>query len=165
MWRPSWWDGDVDSLGECGVGTQQRFRSPRNGNGIFWYSFAVGSVTVVTLSSEHDLSPDSPQGEFLARELAAVNRSVTPWLIVSLHRMMYSLTVRRGMGRRIATTLPHTTNPTLQTSPIPSFSGQRAGAAGRVPRAVRRCLLPRARGPCDDGPRAFFGKDLRGLQL
>jgi len=165
MWRPSWWDGDVDSLGECGVGTQQRFRSPRNGNGIFWYSFAVGSVTVVTLSSEHDLSPDSPQGEFLARELAAVNRSVTPWLIVSLHRMMYSLTVRRGMGRRIATTLPHTTNPTLQTSPIPPFSGQRAGAAGRVPRAVGRCLLPRARIPGDDGTRAQFATNVRGLQL
>ena len=92
MWRPSWWDGDVDSLGECGVGTQQRFRSTQNGNGIFWYSFAVGSVTRITLSSEHDLAPGSPQGDFLARELAAVNRSVTPWLVVSLHRMMYSLT-------------------------------------------------------------------------
>ena len=91
-WKPSWWDGDVDSLGECGVGTQQRFRSPLNGNGIFWYSFAVGSATIITLSSEHDLAPGSPQGEFLARQLAAVNRSLTPWLVVSLHRMMYSLT-------------------------------------------------------------------------
>ena len=92
MWRPKWWDGAVDSLGECGVGTQQRFRSPPNGNGIFWYSFATGSVTIVTLSSEHDLSPGSPQGDFLERTLASVDRSVTPWLVVSLHRMMYSLT-------------------------------------------------------------------------
>ena len=92
MWRPVWWDGDVDSLGECGVGTQQRFRGPRNGNGIFWYSFSVGSMTLVTLSSEHDLSPDSPQGAFLERTLAAVNRSLTPWVIVSQHREMYSLT-------------------------------------------------------------------------
>ena len=92
MWRPAWWDGDVDSLGECGVGTEQRFRAPANGNKIFWYSFATGSATVVMLSSEHDLAPGSPQGAFLAATLAAVDRSVTPWLIVSLHREMYSLT-------------------------------------------------------------------------
>lgn len=92
MWRPTWWDGDVDSLGECGVGTEQRFRSPANGNRIFWYSFATGSATVVMLSSEHDLSPGSPQGTFLEDTLAAVNRSLTPWVIVSQHRQMYSLT-------------------------------------------------------------------------
>ena len=92
MWKPSWWDGDVDSLGECGVGTVQRFRSPRGGNAIFWYAFSVGSLTLVTLSSEHDLSPGSPQGDFLERTLAAVNRSQTPWLVVSQHREMYSLT-------------------------------------------------------------------------
>jgi hypothetical protein len=92
MWRPSWWDGDVDSLGECGVGTDQRFRSLRNGNRIFWYSLQTGSLTLITLSSEHDLSPGSPQGEWLALTLASVNRSATPWVAVSLHRMMYSLT-------------------------------------------------------------------------
>ena len=43
-WHPSWWDGLVDSEGECGVGTFARFRSPgsnggANGNAIFWYSW------------------------------------------------------------------------------------------------------------------------------
>jgi len=28
----AWFDGDVDSLGECGVGTDQRFRAPLNGS-------------------------------------------------------------------------------------------------------------------------------------
>lgn len=92
MWRPAWWDGDVDSLGECGVGTDQRFRAPANGNRIFWYWFATGPATVVMLSSEHDLSPSSPQGAFLEATLAAVNRSVTPWLVVTFHREVYSLT-------------------------------------------------------------------------
>jgi hypothetical protein len=92
MWRPAWWDGDVDSLGECGVGTDQRFRAPPNGNRIFWYWFATGSATVVMLSSEHDLSPDSPQGSWLALTLASVNRTLTPWVVVSFHRMVYSLT-------------------------------------------------------------------------
>lgn len=92
MWKPSWWDGDVDSLGECGVGTERRFRAPDNGNKIFWYTFSTGAATIVTLSSEHDLSPGSPQGQFLERALGGVNRTLTPWLVVSLHRMMYSLT-------------------------------------------------------------------------
>ena len=92
MWRPSWWDGDVDSRGECGVGTERRFRCPSNGNRIFWYYFKTGSVTVVMLSSEHDLSPGAPQGQFLESTLAAVNRSETPWVVVSLHRQMYSMT-------------------------------------------------------------------------
>lgn len=92
MWRPQWWDGDVDSRGECGVGTDQRFRGPLNGNRIFWYYFKTGSATIIMLSSEHDLSPDSPQGHFLEATLAAVNRSITPWVIVSQHRQMYSLT-------------------------------------------------------------------------
>ena len=92
MWQPTWWDGKVDSLGECGVGTEERFRSPPNGNKIFWYYFATGSATIVTLSSEHDLAPGSPQGDFLQETLSRVNRSVTPWLIVSFHRMVYSLT-------------------------------------------------------------------------
>ncbi len=44
------------------------------------------------LSSEHLLCPGSPQGDFLEETLAAVNRSLTPWVIVSMHREMYSLT-------------------------------------------------------------------------
>ena len=93
MWRPSWWDGDVDSLGECGVGMAQRFRAPLSlgSNGIFWYAFETGSVTVVTLSSEHDLSPNSSQGIFLERTLGGVDRARTPWLVVTQHRHMYHL--------------------------------------------------------------------------
>ena len=91
---PSWFDGDVDSLGECGVGTERRFRAPLGGPGgpankIFWYAFQTGSVTVVMLSSEHSTEPGSPQAEWLAHTLAAVNRTVTPWLVVTQHREMY----------------------------------------------------------------------------
>ena len=89
---PSWFDGDVDSRGECGVGTERRFRSPSNGNKIFWYSFASGSVTAIMLSSEHSVAPGSPQRAFLEGALGAVNRSQTPWLVVTFHREVYSLT-------------------------------------------------------------------------
>ena len=89
---PSWFDGDVDSRGECGVGTERRFRSPANGNKIFWYSFSSGAASVVMLSSEHSLAPGSPQRAFLEGALSAVNRSLTPWLVVTFHREVYSLT-------------------------------------------------------------------------
>ena len=104
---PAWFDGDVDSLGECGVGIERRFRAPattttaatngsNNNNGssnkIFWYAFSTGSVSVVMLSSEHSVAPGSPQRAFLAGALAAVNRTLTPWLVVTFHREVYSLT-------------------------------------------------------------------------
>jgi hypothetical protein len=44
------------------------------------------------LSSEHSMAPGSAQGAFLAATLAAVNRSETPWLVVTFHREVYSLT-------------------------------------------------------------------------
>ena len=94
---PSWFDGDVDSRGECGVGTERRFRAPEGGPGgpgnkIFWYAFSTGSVSVVMLSSEHSMAPESAQGAFIRLTLAAVNRSETPWLVVTFHREVYSLT-------------------------------------------------------------------------
>lgn len=88
-WHPTWWDGLVDSLGECGVGTAVRFRSPSNGNQIFWYSFETGPLHVIVLSSEHDSSPGSPQRDWLDEDFLRVNRTVTPFLIVTQHRPLY----------------------------------------------------------------------------
>ncbi len=89
QWSPSWWNGGDDSGGECGMPTSRRFRTPATGNGVFWYSFAVGSVHVAMLSSEHDPSPGAPMGDWLAEDLAAVDRAVTPWLVVGIHRPLY----------------------------------------------------------------------------
>jgi hypothetical protein len=79
-----------DSNGECGVPVFHRFRAPSNGNSIAWYSFDYGVVHVVQMSSEHDWTRGSPQYKWLEADLAAVDRSVTPWVVVTAHRMMYS---------------------------------------------------------------------------
>ena len=51
----TWWTD-----GECGVPVVHRFRTPSNGNGVFWYSFDYSRlVHVVQLSSEHALTPGS----------------------------------------------------------------------------------------------------------
>ena len=74
----------------------------------FWYSFEYGMAHIVMFDTETDFpnAPDSPGGsanldsgpfgapnqqiQFLAADLASVDRSVTPWLIVGAHRPWYS---------------------------------------------------------------------------
>jgi hypothetical protein len=41
---------------------------------------------VTQISSEHDITEGSEQYAWLAADLAAVNRSVTPWVVVTAHR-------------------------------------------------------------------------------
>lgn len=77
------------SHGECGVPLQKRFHMPNNGNSLFWYSFAVGLTHHVVLSGEHDFAKGSPMHTWLLADLARVDRTVTPWLFVHLHRPLY----------------------------------------------------------------------------
>jgi hypothetical protein len=79
-----------DSLGECGVPMNARFTMPDNGNGLWWYSYDYSALKTIMLSSEHDLHPGSMQHEWLAAQLAAVDRELTPWVVVELHRPMYN---------------------------------------------------------------------------
>ncbi|GAW11002.1 hypothetical protein ANO14919_003410 [Xylariales sp. No.14919] len=75
----------------------------------FWYSFEYGMLHFVMLNTETDFAsaPDAPGGSaglnsgpfgsttdqqlaFLEADLASVDRSVTPWLIVGGHRPWYT---------------------------------------------------------------------------
>lgn len=74
----------------------------------FWYSFEYGMAHIVMIDTETDFAgaPDGPDGSaglnggpfgapgqqlrFLEADLASVDRSVTPWLIVAGHRPYYS---------------------------------------------------------------------------
>lgn len=78
---------------------------PENGNGIFWYSYNLGNVHTIMLSSEHDLSPNSDQYKWFEADLSAVNRTLTPWVIVESHRPMYHIenvprNTKVGIGMR-----------------------------------------------------------------
>lgn len=55
-----------------------------------WFSYNIGPIHVASLSSEHDYSPNSPQALWLEKDLSSVDRAVTPWVFVSLHRPIYS---------------------------------------------------------------------------
>jgi len=93
-WHPPWGNFGDDSRGECGVPTAARFSgtgsSVAGANGVFWYSFDEGPVHVTMLSSEHEWTVGSRQYEWLAADLAAVDRAATPWIVLATHRMMYT---------------------------------------------------------------------------
>lgn len=96
------------------TGYQNHFRMPSAESGevgSFWYSFDHGMAHFVHLSTETDLGhgfvpPDEPGGaekedagpfgshrneqtDWLRRDLASVNRTETPWIIVAGHRPWY----------------------------------------------------------------------------
>ncbi|KAI1167355.1 Metallo-dependent phosphatase-like protein [Nemania serpens] len=75
----------------------------------FWYSFDYGLLHLVMINTETDFAsaPDAPGGSaglnsgpfgtsagqqlaFLAADLAAVDRAVTPWVVVAGHRPWYT---------------------------------------------------------------------------
>ena len=88
--HPSWGNYGHDSGGECGVPVYNRFHMPENGNQPWWYSFEYGLVHFTVLSTEHDFTVGSRQHTWLVDDLKSVDRSRTPWLIVNIHRPMYS---------------------------------------------------------------------------
>jgi hypothetical protein len=67
-----------------------RFPSPSSDATPFWYSFSWGDVFIVAVSSEHDWTEGSQQWQWINATLSQVDRSVTPWVIVSMHRPIYS---------------------------------------------------------------------------
>jgi len=85
----------TDSGGECGVPynfyfpfASQDWNAPLKEREP-WYSFDYGNVHVVQISSEHDLRDGSDQRDFLEEDLRSVDRSATPWVILTAHRPLY----------------------------------------------------------------------------
>jgi hypothetical protein len=81
-----------DSGGECGVPYLKRFSMPQmqGAQEDLWYSFNYGPIHFTIMSTEHNFTVGSPQYNFLVQDLASVDRSVTPFVIFSGHRPMYS---------------------------------------------------------------------------
>jgi hypothetical protein len=99
--HPSWGSWGDDSQGEGGTPIYHRFRTPASptssdnshsihGNSVFWYSFTIGSIHTIQLSSEQDFTPGSKQYQWLEQDLKNLDRSIVPWVLVTLHRPMMS---------------------------------------------------------------------------
>jgi hypothetical protein len=64
---------------------------PRNGFDNFFFSYSYGPATWVSMNTEFNYSEGSAQWLWIEGALAAVDRSVSPWLFLSLHRPVYSV--------------------------------------------------------------------------
>ena len=88
------------------------------------YSFNQGSAHFLNLNTEMNSSTGSRQYEFVAADLAAVNRTLTPWVFVFGHRQMYSgnsIAPQNSMGdlepllMKYVHSLPNTCSVQVQT--------------------------------------------------
>jgi len=71
-----------------------RFKMPAHESGAsdgnFYYSYNFGGIHFIILNSERgDFSHSLPQYQWLVRDLASVDRKVTPWVFASFHRPWY----------------------------------------------------------------------------
>ncbi|KAF4659695.1 hypothetical protein FOZ61_004553 [Perkinsus olseni] len=85
-WNPSWASGDFIKTkygNECGIPLNHRYALEN-----WWYSFDYGMVHYVMLSSEHDWTEGSAQWLWLEHDLSTVDRSLTPWIVLTSHRPM-----------------------------------------------------------------------------
>lgn len=99
-WKPDWANYGKDGGGECGVPYSLRFNMPGNSSEPtgtvapatrnLYYSFDVGAVHFVYISTETNFLPGSNQYNFLKHDLESVDRSKTPFVVVQGHRPMYT---------------------------------------------------------------------------
>ncbi|KAL1558743.1 putative inactive purple acid phosphatase 27 [Salvia divinorum] len=81
-----------DSGGECGVAYETYFPMPKAAKDKPWYSIEQGPVHFTVISTEHNWTQNSEQYEWMNKDMGAVNRTTTPWLIFTGHRPMYTST-------------------------------------------------------------------------
>ena len=63
-----------------------------------WWSYEVGLIHFVGISTEHNYTIGSDQWLWLENDLKSVNRDVTPWIIFGGHRAMYLNSNYGGKG-------------------------------------------------------------------
>ena len=68
---------------------QRRLSSPVGSADDGWYSFDQGPVHFAVMNTEMSSRVGSRQHAFFAADLAAVDRSATPWVLFMGHRQMY----------------------------------------------------------------------------
>jgi len=93
----------ADSGGECGLPTTTRFPAPYPAGQMQdegYYQIAHGSSTIIMLNTELQMGPGSDQYVWLEQTLTAVDRTITPWVIVLGHRPTYFVSDSKAGGER-----------------------------------------------------------------
>jgi hypothetical protein len=78
------------SGGECGVCSTKLIPMPAPATtNTPWWSYDIGLIHMVGMSTEHNYTIGSPQYLWIENDLSSVNRTKTPWIVFSGHRPMY----------------------------------------------------------------------------
>ena len=79
-----------DSGGECGVMTTRLIPMPAPATtNKPWWSYEVGLIHFIGISTEHDYTIGSEQYNWFKKDLESIDRTKTPWVIFGGHRAMY----------------------------------------------------------------------------
>ncbi|XP_074329006.1 putative inactive purple acid phosphatase 2 [Apium graveolens] len=101
-WKPDWSYSvyGKDGGGECGVPYSLRFNMPGNSSELaatnapatrnLYYSFNVGVVHFLYISTETNFLQGSKQHNFIKHDLQSVDRDKFPFVVVQGHRPMYT---------------------------------------------------------------------------
>ena len=85
---PSYYQGK-DSGGECGQVATKLYPMPFNAStNEPWWSYEVGLIHFIGMSTEHNYTTGSPQWKWLKADLENIDRTRTPWVIFGGHRAM-----------------------------------------------------------------------------
>ncbi len=81
--------------GIVAISSQYRFKGMPTGgrtDGCMYYSYQVGPAHIISLASFYPggFAPSSPLTQWLAKDLASIDRAVSPWVLVSLHAPWYN---------------------------------------------------------------------------
>ena len=85
-----------------------------------WWSYDVGLVHLVGMSTEHDYLAGGVQWTWLENDLKTVDRTKTPWLLVIIHAPWYNsnsahqcvlMRLRCSAGRRSRPRVPPPAHP------------------------------------------------------
>ena len=79
-----------DSGGECGIMATKLIPEPSPATTDEpWWSYDVGLMHLIGMSTEHNFTVGSKQYLWLENDLRSINRTLTPWVIFGGHRAMY----------------------------------------------------------------------------
>ncbi|KAL2478392.1 putative inactive purple acid phosphatase 27 [Forsythia ovata] len=107
-----------DSGGECGIPYETYFPMPAVAKDKPWYSIEQGSVHFTVISTEHIWTPNSEQYTWMKKDMAAVDRSRTPWLIFTGHRPMYTSSGGNIVQPNVDYTFVHSVEPLLLANKV-----------------------------------------------
>ena len=93
---------ELGSLGACEAYSARFWMpDPSHGTGTVWYSYEVSGVHWITLSNYHPFTSGSDQYTWLKADLAAIDRTQTPWVFVNTHAPWYNTnSAHQGDGEK-----------------------------------------------------------------